>query len=214
MFLVHLLHLAADGVALGFQLLDGRLFGGEVAGDDQRRSGIEVGVLGFAVRCTAWSSPRCDDQVDVVLHRLGPVVHQVLIDVVGVEQRRVRERCPAGPRRASRSAPWAGRRLRCLSSAARCAFRHSAKSCVTGCVEGGELGVAEDGGLDLGRPATFELAVAGPAGRLEQSRAHGGEDLPVALERVDVAVGDAAAQVARRCPASPPARCCRCSAGG
>ena len=28
------------------------------------------------------------DEVAVVLHRLGPVVHQVLIDVVGIEQRR------------------------------------------------------------------------------------------------------------------------------
>ena len=27
------------------------------------------------------------DQVAVVLHRLGPVVHQVLVDVVGVDQR-------------------------------------------------------------------------------------------------------------------------------
>ena len=27
------------------------------------------------------------DQVAVVLHRLGPVVHQVLIDVVGVDER-------------------------------------------------------------------------------------------------------------------------------
>ena len=27
------------------------------------------------------------DEVAVVLHRLGPVVHQVLVDVVGVEQR-------------------------------------------------------------------------------------------------------------------------------
>ena len=31
------------------------------------------------------------DEIAVVLHRLGPVVHQVLVDVVGVEQRRVAE---------------------------------------------------------------------------------------------------------------------------
>ena len=31
------------------------------------------------------------DQVGVVLHGLGPVVHQVLVDVVGIEQRRLAE---------------------------------------------------------------------------------------------------------------------------
>ena len=46
-FLVQLLHLAADGVALGFLLLDGGLLGGEIAGDDQGRRD-QVGV-GFAV---------------------------------------------------------------------------------------------------------------------------------------------------------------------
>ena len=40
-----------------------------------------------------------------------------------------------------------------------------------------------------------ELAVAGAVGLLEQRGAHGGDDLPVAVERVNVAVRDAAAQV-------------------
>ena len=74
------------------------------------------------------------------------------------------------------------------------AFRHFANSAVTTGVERGELGVAEDGGLDLAR-RHFELAVAGPPRRLEERGAHGGEDLPVAVEVVDVAVRDAAAQV-------------------
>ena len=41
----------------------------------------------------------------------------------------------------------------------------------------------------------FELGVAGPPGRGEERGADGREDLPVAVEGVDVAVGDAAAQV-------------------
>lgn len=52
--------------------------------------------------------------------------------------------------------------------------------------------MAEDGSLNL-RGRQFQPAVTGTACRLEQQRAHGGEDLPVAAEGVDVAVGDAAA---------------------
>ena len=54
--------------------------------------------------------------------------------------------------------------------------------------------MAEDGRLDV-RDGDLELAVAGAIGLLEQRGAHAGDDLPVAFERVNVAVGDAAAQV-------------------
>ena len=62
-------------------------------------------------------------------------------------------------------------------------------------VEGGELGVAEDGGLDLG---DGELATGSSRGGrpLEQGGADAGDDLPVAVEGINIAVGDAAAQVA------------------
>jgi hypothetical protein len=60
---------------------------------------------------------------------------------------------------------------------------------------GGELGVPEDRGLDVGG-GDLELGVAGATGLLEQRLPHAGEDLPVPLQRVEVAVGDAAAQVA------------------
>jgi len=33
-----------------------------------------------------WPSAVSGDQVGVVLHGLGPVIHQVLIDVVGVDK--------------------------------------------------------------------------------------------------------------------------------
>ena len=65
-----------------------------------------------------------------------------------------------------------------------------------GFVERGELGMAEDGGLHLG-DGELQLAVAGAVGLLEQGGAHAGDDLPVVRsERIDVALRDAAAQVA------------------
>ena len=133
------------------------------------------------------------DEVAVVLHRLGPVVHQVLVDVVGVEQRGVLE---AGEQRLGDGLDQ-GLGVAVLGKAAQVRgvgglpLREQLGG---GGVEGGELGVAEDGGLDVGgRDA--KLAVAGAAGRLEQRGAHGGEDLPVGAQGVEVAVGDAAAQV-------------------
>ena len=42
------------------------------------------------------------------------------------------------------------------------------------CVEGGELGVVEDGGLDLGE-RQLQARVAGAAGGLEQRGAHAGQ---------------------------------------
>ena len=64
-----------------------------------------------------------------------------------------------------------------------------------GLVERGELGVAEDGGLHLG-DGKLQLAVAGAVGLFEQGGADAGDDLPVAGEVINIALGDAAAQVA------------------
>ncbi len=55
--------------------------------------------------------------------------------------------------------------------------------------------MAEDGGLHFG-DGKLELAVAGAVGRLEQGGAQAGHDLPVVAEGIEVALGDAAAQVA------------------
>jgi len=62
-------------------------------------------------------------------------------------------------------------------------------------IKGGELRVAEDGGLDV-RDGDLELAVAGPVALLEERGAHAGEDLPVAIEVVNVSIRNAAAQMA------------------
>jgi hypothetical protein len=67
--------------------LDAGGFGGEVAGDDQHL-GNEVGIrLALQHGFPAFQG----DLPRVVLHRLGPVVHQVLVDVVGVDQARTTE---------------------------------------------------------------------------------------------------------------------------
>ena len=54
--------------------------------------------------------------------------------------------------------------------------------------------MAKDGGLDV-RHGHPELAVAGAIGLLEHRGADAGDDLPVAVEVVDVAIRDAAAQM-------------------
>ena len=79
----------------------------------------------------------------------------------------------------------------CLVAAA----RQPAKRSRHGLVEGGELGVTEDRGLHLGQ-RQLEARVARATGGLEQRGAHAGEHLPVVGERVEIALGDAAAQVA------------------
>ena len=108
--------------------------------------GNQVGIR-LAVRARLSSRP-CDDQIDVVLHRLGPVVHEVLVDVVGVEQRGVRKVSSKSSERVSISAlGWSPMVMPFRRGVL--AFFHFANSAVTGCVEGGELGMAEDGGLDL-----------------------------------------------------------------
>ena len=134
------------------------------------------------------------DEVAVVLHRLGPVVHEVLIDVVGIEQRRGLE----GGEQILGDGFDERLGMAVLGEAfeqRRVGLLPLGEELGRGVVEGGELGVAEDGGLDL-RDGELELAVAGAVGLLEQRGAHAGDDLPVAVERINVAVRDAAAQVA------------------
>ena len=85
-----------DAFQLGGELVDGRLLLGEVAGDDE---GLGHEVAGPALVLLLALLVLLDDavglglpavggdEVAVVLHGLGPVVHQVLVDVVGVDER-------------------------------------------------------------------------------------------------------------------------------
>ena len=89
-------YLGGDAFQLGRELVDGLLLLGEVAGDDE---GLGHEVAGPALVLLLALLVLLDDavglglpavggdQVAVVLHGLRPVVHQVLIDVVVVDQR-------------------------------------------------------------------------------------------------------------------------------
>ena len=88
--------LGGDAFQFGCELVDGRLLLGEVAGDDERLGNQVAGpafVLLLALLvllddAVGLGLPAIGgDQVAVVLHGLGPVVHEVLIDVVGVDER-------------------------------------------------------------------------------------------------------------------------------
>ncbi len=112
------------------------------------------------------------DQITIVLHRLGPVVHQVLVNVVGVEQRRALEGgeqilgdCVDEHLRVSAFVEaFQSRRVDLAPLGEE--LRHVG-------VEGGKLGMAEDGRFEL-RVSGRELKVAG-AQRLERARrAHWG----------------------------------------
>ena len=82
MFFVEFFHLTGDLVAVGFQPLDRRLFLGKVARDYKRlrdeiriRFAVEHGRPAFL-----------HEHVKIVLHGLGPVIHEVLVNIVGIEQ--------------------------------------------------------------------------------------------------------------------------------
>ena len=62
-------------------------------------------------------------------------------------------------------------------------------------VKRGELGMAEDGGLHLS-DGEIQRGVAGAGGFPEHGDAQAGHDLPVAAKRIQISLGDAAAQVA------------------
>src|SRR5690606_8722126 len=89
--------LASNAFKLGLFRVQFSLLVGEVAGDDvwlgQKVAGPAL-VLDLALLVGFHSTPRQrhpavgNDQVGVVLHGFGPVVHQVLVNVVGIEQRR------------------------------------------------------------------------------------------------------------------------------
>ena len=97
-FFLQLGESGGDAFQLGGELVDGCLLLGEVAGDDE---GLGDQVAGPALVLLLALLVRLDDaiglglpaiggdEIAVVLHRLGPVVHEVLVDVVGVDERLV-----------------------------------------------------------------------------------------------------------------------------
>ena len=153
------------------------------------------------------------DEVAVVLHGLGPVVHEVLIDVVGIEQRRGLERGEqilgdGFDQRLGMAVLGEALEARGVG------LPPLREELGRGIVEGGELGVAEDGGLHLGDRES-QLAVAGAVGLRTARRARwAGPSSRVSPSGRRCRAPGCRRAGGRRCPASPPARCCRCSAAG
>ena len=95
-----------------------------------------------------------DEHIDIVLHRLGPVVHEVLVNVVGIEQpgfaeglqQLFRERFDERLGLAADGDAFQPRRV---------GLPPLRKQRGDGVIEGGELRVAKDGGLS---PATATLS--------------------------------------------------------
>ena len=138
---------------LGLQLFDGRLFLGEVAGDDQRlRDQVGVGLAPILPITLDGLPAVLHQQVNIVLHRLGPVVHEVLVHVVGVEQRGFLKGLQQifGERFDQRLGLVAGLDAFEARGVGLPPFREQRGHA---CVEGGELRVAEDGGFDCRPPA-------------------------------------------------------------
>ena len=216
LFLARFVELLLDAGDVGFEGGNCLALSGEVAGDKQV-GGDEVGLeaafallevflLGpdeFALfvfqlhdltRLGARLPPGIGDEVAIVLHGLGPVVHEVLIDVVGIEQRRGLK----GGEQVLGDACDERLGMAVLGEAleqrdgGRLPFREELL-----CLgrEGGELGVGEDGGFNFSL-GWLNGGVAGAGGLCEQGGAQAGHDLPVVAERIEVALGDAAAQVA------------------
>ena len=216
LFLARFVELLLDAGGVGVQGGDRIALGGEVAGNEQR-GGHEVGLeaafalfeifflrpdefvllvfhLNDLARLGASLPARIGDEVAIVLHDFSPVVHEVLIDIVGVEQGRGLE---------------GGEQVFCDGSDERlgmAVFGEALEQRDGGLlplgeelfglgVEGGELGMAEDGGLHFG-DGELERGVAGAIKLLEQGGAQAGHDFPVIAKRIEVALGDAAAQVA------------------
>ena len=206
-----LFKLLFDRGKLRFQHIDGGLLFRVVAGDDQRgryqfgnvfmlaQNEIRLGFCLFGLVFNDQLRLRGDapavggDEISVVLHRRFPVVHQMLIDVVGIQQRCALK---AGKQRFGQAFD---QRLGVIflteiAQLGLCRLRPFGEAPGGGGIECGEFIMAEDGGLDVSS-RDAQLAVAGAVGLLEQRRTHGGNDLPIRAERIDIVVGDAAAQM-------------------
>ena len=223
MLLNEFLQFSGGACLLGLQPLDAGLFVGEEAGNDQRR-GQQVHLVlpapnGQVRRLVAPVVPALigpaglgglrpaigGDEMQVVLHGLRPVVHQPLIEVVGVKQGQAGEALQQVLRHGFNDLLGVGARLRLRRRGPPVGLdspkappmrlapsiedgRHTAPV-------GAELPMPKDGGLDFGSLNPQRTAPFAAVDPLEQSLAQRGENLPVGAQRIDVAVGDAAAQM-------------------
>ena len=215
LFLAGFVELLFDAGEFGFTGGDGIALGGEGAGDEQGgrdEVGLEAALALFKIflfgpdefvlfvfhlndlpRFGACDPPRIGDQVAIVLHGLRPVVHEVLIDVVGIEER-------GGLEGGEEVFGDVGDERLGVAVLGEAFEQGDGGGLPLGEEfpgfggEGGELGVGEDGGLDLG-DGEGQGGIAGAGGFSKQSGAEAGHDLPVVAEGIEVTVGDAAAEM-------------------
>ena len=200
--------LLLDAGEFGFEGGDGIPLGSEIAGNEnggRHEVGLEAAlallkVVRFApdefaflvfdltdfAGLRACFPPCIGDEVAIVLHGLRPVVHEVLIDVVGVEQR--------GGLESGEQILGDGFDERLGMAVLGEAFEQRRARLLPlgeepsgGFVERGELGVAEDGELHLDNRES-QLAVAGAVELLEQSSSQSRHNFPVIAERIHVAL--------------------------
>ena len=216
LFLAGFVELLLNAGEFGFERGDCILLDGKVAGDEQRGGdevGLEAALALFKVfllgpdefvffvfhlhdlaRLRTRLPAGIGDEVAIVLHGLGPVIHEVLIDIVGIEERR-------GLKGGEQVLGDAGDERLGVAVLGEALELRDGGGLPLGEElpglggEGGELRVGEDDGLDFSL-GWLNGGVAG-AGRLcEQGGAQAGHDLPVVAEGIQIALGDAAAQVA------------------
>ncbi|KAF5035100.1 hypothetical protein DSECCO2_589140 [anaerobic digester metagenome] len=209
MLLDELLEFAGGGLLPGSEVVDGRLLSGEVAADDQgRRDQVHLilpptddqirrllDLLLLILDDPAGLRP-CDpplggDEIDVVLHPPGPVIHQALVGVVLIQQWQAGEPHDHILRERTNDLP------RFCAGIERPKTRLVRRPPLV--KDGGDPGhvgrklrVGEDGRLHL-RRLDLRLQVPGPTVRPEQRIPQRREDRPVALQGVDVPARDAAA---------------------
>ena len=228
-FLVQLLHLLRRWLpSRASSVVDGLLLGREVAGDDQRRRD-QVGLV-FQL---------ADRQVGAFLG-LWPPASGACWPPASRRRRSCRRRpawsrpsrpsgagrrrsgrsggtvgkgAAAGPRRARRSAALGVSPTARPLRRAMCVACQASKTRVDLLGVGHELGMGQDGGLDL--------ACARPGARCSRARRRArtescsqrGEDVPVARPGRRCRAWGCRRADGPRCPAGLRARCCRCSAG-
>ncbi|MNJ37218.1 hypothetical protein D3C77_320280 [compost metagenome] len=190
---VQFFQLAADGIASCFQLGNaGGLVGIVTAHDQFWRQQVGIGLALARAADDQWL-PAIDDQlVHVILQGGVPVILKVLVDVI-----RIQKRCGLEAMQQV-FGQQLEQRLRLVANGDTGEVRAvlavpAVKQIHHGLAEGVELGVVEDARLDLA-DRHCEVKVA-RALRLEQSAAQIRHYFPVALQGLDITLGDAAVQV-------------------
>ncbi len=206
MLLDESLHFTLGCLAFSLKTFDLRLLRSEVASDDQRRrhqihlvlfpSDDEVRRLADFLLLVINSNTRlhglkpavCANQIHVVLHRLGPIIHQALIYVVPIEQSQGGETFQHVFRKLEDGLLWLSAYLQPLQHRLVCGaplVEH-----ILGLARVRlELRMSEDAWLNLVR-LNLGTAVARTVARFEQLRAQTGKHLPVRLKGIYVTLGN------------------------